>query len=181
MECPPSLGAFFYERRGMANEKVLAKKKALVEEIKDKFNNSKSVVMFDYRGLTDAETKEIRTKLREEGADYKVYKNTLLKIALDDLKIDLDEFLKGPSAVAFGEEELSVIKVLFDEAKNKGELEIKTGLVNGKVMDTAELKKLSTIPSREGLLTMLAGGLLEIPRNLSIALDLYAKQKEENN
>lgn len=163
----------------MANEKILAKKQAIVEEIKDKLQSSKSMVMFDYRGLTDAEAKEIRHKLKEENADYKVYKNTLLKRALNDLNINLDEFLEGPSAVAFGAEELGAIKVLFDAAKTKDALEIKTGIVNGKVTELAELKKLSSIPSREGLLTMLAGGMLEIPKNLAIALDLYAKQKEE--
>ena len=165
----------------MANEKVLAKKQAIIDEIKDKVNNSKSVLMFDYRGLTDSETKEIRNKLREQDADYKVYKNTLLKRAFDDLNINVDEHLAGPSAVAFGQDEVEVLKVIVNAAKENSLIEIKTGIINGKVADKTTINKLASIPGREGLLTMLAGGMIEIPKNLAIALDLYAKQKEEEN
>ena len=86
----------------MANAKIIEQKAAVVSEIKDKFENAKSVVLFDYRGLSVAEVTELRRKLRESGADYKVYKNTLTKRALDELNIDMNEYLAGPSAVSFG-------------------------------------------------------------------------------
>ena len=72
----------------MPSVKVLEMKQGVVSEIKDKLNNSKSFVLFDYRGMTDNDTKDLRIKLRENDSDYKVYKNTLLKIALKDLNID---------------------------------------------------------------------------------------------
>ena len=98
----------------MANAKILEQKAAVVSEIKNKFENAKSVVLFDYRGLSVSEVTELRRKLRESGADYKVYKNTLTKRALDELKIDMSEYLAGPSAVSFGTDELSIVKVLND-------------------------------------------------------------------
>ena len=74
----------------MANVKIIEQKAEVVSEIKDRFENAKSVVMFDYRGLSVAEVTELRRKLRENGADYKVYKNTLTKRALDELNINMD-------------------------------------------------------------------------------------------
>ena len=136
--------------------------------------------MFDYRGLSVAEVTELRRKLREAGADYKVYKNTLTKRALDELNIDMDEYLAGPSAIAFGTDELSIVKIINDFAKEHEALELKAGIVEGKVAGKEELAQYAAIPSREGLLTMLAGGLIGTVRDLSICLDLYSKEKEEN-
>ena len=164
----------------MANAKILEQKATVVSEIKEKFENAKSVVMFDYRGLSVAEVTELRRKLRENGADYKVYKNTLTKRALDELNINMDEYLAGPSAITFGTDELSIVKILDDFAKDHNALELKAGIVEGKVAEASELAKYAAIPSREGLLTMLAAGLMGTVKDLSICLDLYAKQKEEN-
>ena len=91
-----------------------------------------------------------------------------------------EEGLTGPSALAFGEDEVAPIKVLSDYAKDHQALVLKVGVVDGKVSDKAALAELATIPSREGLLTMLATGMMAIPRDLAIGLDLYAKQKESN-
>ena len=112
----------------MANAKIIEQKAAVVSEIKEKFENAKSVVLFDYRGLSVAEVTELRRKLRETGADYKVYKNTLTKRALDELKIDMNQYLEGPSAVSFGTDELSIVKVLSDFAKDHNALELKAGI-----------------------------------------------------
>ena len=100
----------------MANAKIIEQKAGVVSEIKERFENAKSVVAFDYRGLSVAEVTELRIKLREAGADYKVYKNTLTKRALDELNIDMSEYLAGPSAIAFGTDELSIVKVINDFA-----------------------------------------------------------------
>ena len=125
----------------MANAKIIEQKAAVVSEIKEKFENAKSVVLFDYRGLSVSEVTELRKKLRENGADYKVYKNTLTKRALDELNIDMNEYLAGPSAVSFGTDELSIVKVLNDFAKDHEALELKAGIVEGKIAGLEDLKR----------------------------------------
>ena len=164
----------------MANAKIIEQKAGVVSEIKEKFKNAKSVVVFDYRGLSVAEVTELRRKLREAGADYKVYKNTLTKRALDELNIDMNEYLAGPSAISFGTDELSIVKVINDFAKDHNALELKAGIVEGKVANLEDLKRYAAIPSRDMLLTMLAAGLMGTVRDLSICLDLYSKEKENN-
>lgn len=164
----------------MASEKILAKKQEVIDEIKSTVGNASSIVLFAYRGLTDEESKELRRSLRNSDADYKVYKNTLMARAFNDMDINLDEYLKGSSALAYGSDAIAPIKVLADFAKKHEALELKVGIVDGEISDKDELAKLATIPSREGLLTMLAAGMMGIPKDLSICLDLYAKQKEEN-
>ena len=162
----------------MANASILAKKQEVIDEIKNKINDSKGVVLFDYRGLTDAEAKELRRSLRNSGADYKVYKNTLMARALNDLNIDLADNLQGPSALAYSEDQIAPIKVLTDFAKKHPAVILKVGIVDNEVTDKAKLASLATIPSRDGLLTMLAGGMIGIVKDLSICLDLYSKEKE---
>ena len=164
----------------MANSKIIERKAGIVSEIKEKFENAKSVVLFDYRGLTVSEVTELRKKLREVGSDYKVYKNTMTSRALDELKIDLNDYLTGPNAITFGTDELSIVKILSDFAKEHDKLELKAGIIDGKVAGLEEIKQYASIPSREGLLTMLAGGMIATVKDLSICLDLYTKQSEEN-
>ena len=164
----------------MANAKVLEAKAKFVEEIKTTTNNASTIVLFDYRGLTDHEPKEIRRALRETDSDYKVFKNTLMKRAFNELDIHVDESLEGPSALAYGSDAIAPIKVLSDFAKNHPALVMKVGVVDGEVSDSNALAELAKIPSRDGLLTMLAGAMIAIPKDLSICLDLYAQQKEEN-
>lgn len=163
----------------MANAKIIEKKQSTVAEIKDKVQNASSVVLFDYRGLSVAEVTELRRLLRDSGSDYKVYKNTLTKRAMDELDIHLDEYLAGPSAISFSADQLAPIKVLSDFAKKHDKLELKVGIVDGKISGLEELQQLAAIPSREGLLTMLAGGMIATVKDLAIALDLYSKQQEE--
>ena len=164
----------------MASEAILKQKQAIIDEIKERVQNANTIVLFDYRGITDSEAKELRIKLRETNSDYKVYKNTLMARAFNDLNIDLNESLNGPSAFAFGEDQIAPIKVLSDFAKDHPALVLKVGIVDGEKADQAKIAEYATIPSREGLLTMLAGGMMAIPRDLAIALDLYSQQKEEN-
>ena len=164
----------------MANEKILAKKQEVIDEIKGRVQDNATVVLFDYRGITDNEAKELRRALRESGSDYKVYKNTLMARALNDLNYDLNDSLQGPSALAYGTDQIAPIKILSEFAKKNEAIILKTGIVDGEISDKEKLAQLATIPSRDGLLTMLAGGLIGIAKDLSICLDLYAKQKEEN-
>lgn len=164
----------------MANAKILEAKQKVIDEIKGHVEESSSIVLFDYRGITDSEAKELRVKLREADSDYKVYKNTLMARAFDDLKIDLKDSLVGPSAFAFSNDQVSAIKILSDFAKDHPALVLKVGIVDGELADQAKLAEYATLPSREGLLTMLAGGMIGLVRDLSICLNLYGEQKEES-
>ena len=164
----------------MANANILAKKQEVIDEIKERITNANGVVLFDYRGITDAEAKELRRSLRASGSDYKVYKNTLMARALNDLNININDSLTGPSALAYSSDQVAPIKVLTDFAKKHPQVMLKVGIVDNEITDKKGLANLSTIPSREGLLTMLAGGMIGIVRDLSICLDLYSQQKEEN-
>lgn len=163
----------------MANQKIIEKKSEVVNEIVDKMKNSSSYILFEYRGLTVQETDELRKKLRESGAEFKIYKNTLTKRALDQLKINIDEHLNGPKAIAFGNDAVAPVKILADFAKKHKALEIKVGVIDGSVTDQKMLSELATIPSREALLTMLAGGMMSVVRDLAIGLDLYSKELEK--
>ena len=163
----------------MASAANLEKKAKVIEEIKSKVNDSTTVVLFDYRGITDEAAKELRRKLKENDADYKVYKNTLMARALNELNIDLNDSLIGPSAMAFGTDQIAPIKVVADFAKEHPEIILKVGIVDGEISDQEKLNQLATLPSRDTLLTMLAGGMISIAKDLAICLDLYAEQKEE--
>ena len=161
----------------MANAKIIEQKATVVSEIKNRIQDAKSLVLFDYRGLSVAEVTELRRKLRESGSDYKVYKNTLARRASDELNLGLSEYLVGPGAISFGSDELSIVKVLSDFAKDHDKLILKAGIVDGKLATCDDLKKYAAIPSREGLLTMVASCLIGNIRDLSICLDLYSKEK----
>lgn len=161
----------------MASEKILNGKKVTVSEIKEKITSSSAVIFFDYRGLTDSELKELRKKLREADSDLKVYKNTLTTLALRDLKFEVAD-ITGPKAMAYSSDLLSPIKVLSEYAKKHEALVIQLGILDNKVSDVATIKKFASIPNRHGLLTMLAAGLMGIPKDLAIGLDMVAEQKK---
>lgn len=164
----------------MASKKVLEEKKAVVSEIVSKIKSSESVIIFHYQGLTVSDLSEIRIKLREVGSEVKIYKNTLLKRALDELNIKLDEFLDGPNAILFGKDLLEPIKIISEFAKEHEKLNIRVGVLSGDVASLETINEYASIPSREGLLTMLAGGMIQYVKDLSVALNLYAEQLEEN-
>lgn len=162
----------------MANPKILEKKQLIIDEIAKNVKESSSFIFLDNTGLTVAETMELRRKLRESDSELKIYKNTLVARALESLNIDLKDELNGPKVVAFGKDIIEPIKAVNDFIKTHSALEMKIGIVDGKITELDELKKLATIPSREGLLTMFASGLLAIPRDFSICLDLHSKNLE---
>ena len=162
----------------MASEKILNEKKIIVSEIIDNIKNSESVILFQYQGLTVAEMSELRNKLNEINSSVKIYKNTLLKRALSEINVNMDEFLEGPNAVLFGETLLEPIKVIAEFAKEHDKLNIRVGIISGDVASLETIKEYASIPSREGLLTMLAGGMIQYVKDLSISLNLYAEQLE---
>ena len=160
----------------MASEKNLNLKQNTVNEIVDKVKSSETVILFAYHGLTVANVSDLRKKLRDNEGEVKVYKNTLVKRALGDLDINLDEFLAGPNAILFSKNLLESIKVLSTFAKENPKLEIRAGVIKGDVVTLETIQEYASIPSMEGLLTMLAGGMIEHVKNLSIGLNLYAEQ-----
>lgn len=162
----------------MASEKILNEKKIIVSEIVDKIKSSESVILFQYQGLSVAEMSELRNKLNEVSSNIKIYKNTLLKRALSEINVNMDEFLEGPNAVLFGETLLEPIKVIAEFAKTHDKLNIRVGIISGDVASLETIKEYASIPSREGLLTMLAGGMIQYVKDLSISLNLYAEQLE---
>ena len=164
----------------MASKKILEAKAAVVSEISDKIKASESVIIFSYQGLTVAEFTELRRNLKDANGEVKIYKNTLVKRALNDLSINVeDSFLEGPNAIVFGESLLEPIKVLSKFAKEHEKATIRVGIISGNVASLETINEYASIPSREGLLTQLAGGMIQYVRDLSIALNLYSEKLEK--
>lgn len=148
-------------------------KKAVVAEITEKIKASKSVVFVDYVGLTVAEVSALRNKCREAGCEYKVYKNTLVRKALNDLGFkDFDNDLNGPTAVAFGQDETSAAKVMVAAAKDYDKkVTLKSAFVDNAYVDKNGVKDLATMPSKEELLAKLLGSLQAPIANLAGVLN----------
>ena len=161
--------------------KAIETKQQVVTEIADKLRESKSTIVVDYRGLTVSEATELRKNLREAGVEFKVYKNSLTRRAAESVEMaELNEFLTGPNAIAFSNEDvIAPAKVLNDFAKDHEALEIKAGVIEGKLVSLDEVKAIATLPSREGLLSMLLSVLQAPIRNLALATKAVADQKEE--
>ena len=164
----------------MASKKIIEAKNNTVNEIADAIKNSESVILFKYQGLTVAELSDLRSKLKESNGNVKIYKNTLVKRALDSLNIKMeDSFLEGPNAIVFGSTLLEPIKAINDFSKDHKKAEIRIGIISGEIAPLATVLEYANIPSREALLTQLAGGMIQYVKDLSIALNLYAEKLEK--
>ncbi len=172
-------------------EAKLQAKQAAVADVVDKMKRAQSIIILDYRGLTVAEVSDLRTKFREAGVEYKVIKNNMLKRAADELKIEgMDDYFKGPTAVAFGyEDPVAPAKILCKFVKDAKKTEIKGGILDGKAMNAAGIESLSKLPSKEELIAKMLGSmnapitnfamaLTAIPRGLACALKAVADQKQ---
>lgn len=139
-------------------------KEATVEEVKEKLSGAKGSVLTDFRGLKVQELSELRKNLRDNGIEYKIYKNTLAKIAAKKVGFDeLSVFLEGPTAFAFGNDDaITVAKILNDFAKSHAKLSLKAGIVEGKVLDADGIKAVANLPSRDGLIAQVVG-MLQAP------------------
>ncbi len=177
------MGKFFQNNERsfyMASEKSLNQKKEVVKEISDKIQSSASVIVFTYQGLTVSEMSELRTELKKSNSEVKVYKNTLAKRAFLDSDIKNEEFWEGPNAILFGGDLLEPIKVISKFSKDRDNVQIRTGYADGKILSLEEIKAYASIPSRDGLLTMFAGGLMQYAKYFAMGVDMYAKKLEEN-
>ncbi|BCJ87350.1 50S ribosomal protein L10 [Effusibacillus dendaii] len=161
---------------GVREEKV-----QLVQEISQKLRDSKSTIVTDYRGLTVAEVTELRKQLRDAGVEYKVLKNTMTRRATAEVGLtELDAHLTGPCAIAFSYDDVvAPAKILNDFAKAHKALEIKGGVLEGRIIGFDEVKALAELPSREGLLSMLLSVLQAPMRNFAYAVKQVAEQKEQ--
>ena len=150
----------------------------IVQAIADDVKGAASVVLVDYRGLTVAQDTELRKQLREAGIVYKVCKNTMMKRAFEGTEFaGLDEHLEGPSALAISKDDATApARILCKFAKDAKALELKAGVVEGAVYDSAALSELAKIPSREELLSKLLGSLQSPITNLARVLNQIAEQ-----
>jgi len=138
------------------------KKETLVAALTEKIAGAKSVVFTDYSGLTVEELNEVRDKLREQGIEYKVIKNTLFKIAAKKagLELDKDLILNHPIAVAFAaDDEVAPAKITYDYSKKNEKLAIVGGVLDGKQISDIMVKSLAQLPSREELYAKIVGSL----------------------
>lgn len=159
--------------------KAIQKKKDEVAQVSEKFKSSKSIVSFEYHGLTVHEFTSLRKKLNEEGCALKILKNNISRRAAETLGFKkFAKELVGPNAIGIGQDEVSLIKVLSEFAKTNNKLVIKSGVVNEQEVDVEYLNKLSQIPPRDQLLTVLALGMLHPLRTLGVGLKMVAEQKE---
>ncbi|CAH8719152.1 50S ribosomal protein L10 [Paenibacillus thiaminolyticus] len=164
----------------MANAKVIEAKQQEVQVIAEKLRGSVTTVVADYRGLNVSQVTELRKQLREAGIEFQVLKNTLVRRATAEAELsELDQVLSGPTAIAFSPEDaVAPAKILNDFAKKNDALEIKGGVVEGRVVDVAQIKALAELPSREGLLSMLLSVLQAPVRNFALAVKAVAEKQE---
>ncbi|KRM95914.1 50S ribosomal protein L10 [Liquorilactobacillus aquaticus DSM 21051] len=164
------------------SKEVIAKKAAAVEEVFEKFNEAVSCVVVDYRGLTVEQVTELRKELREENVELRVVKNTYLKRAADKAGYEgLDDTFSGPTAVAFSKEDVvAPARILAKFAKDAEALEIKGGMIEGKVASLEQINELAKLPSREGLLSMLLSVLQAPVRNVAYAVKAVADSKDDD-
>ncbi|HAP4716933.1 TPA: 50S ribosomal protein L10 [Enterococcus faecalis] len=163
------------------SEAAIAKKETLVQAAAEKFESAASVVIVDYRGLTVEEVTNLRKQLRDAGVEMKVIKNSILSRAAKKVGLDgLDEVFTGPTAVAFSNDDVIAPAKIIDEfAKDAKALEIKGGVIEGKVSSVEQITALAKLPNREGLLSMLLSVLQAPVRNVAYAVKAVAEKNEE--
>lgn len=171
---------------------ALSLKQEVVSEIKEAIQNSKSISIVEYRGLTVEQVSELRSKYRAEGVSYKVYKNTMVNIALKELGYEgYEEYLKGPNGFVFSNDDMAAgPRISVDFAKDNEKLVVKAGFIDGKVVDVEGVKAIAKLPTREVLIAQVLGGL-NAPisgfanvlqgtiRNVVYALNAVKEKKEQ--
>lgn len=163
----------------MASETILTQKIKEVDELAEKINKAKVVLLTDYRGISVEDVTGIRAKLRGTNTEYKVIKNNITKRALQKCNFEgLDDLLTGPTAVVLGYDDyLDASKIIYEYAKDNEFYKIKGGIIEGKIVSAEEIITLAKLPSRETLIAQLAGALLGNVTKLAVALDQVSKQK----
>jgi large subunit ribosomal protein L10 len=175
-------------------------KVAVVDEVRERFASSSAALLTEYRGLDVTALAELRRALRDAGSEYKIYKNTLVRFAVRDAGLDIEELLTGPTAIAFVPEgaegaqgdPVMVAKALRDFARGNPALVVKGGVMNDQPLSAEEARALADVEPRDVLLARLAGafaapmqqfaGLLEaLPRNFAYGLKALIDQQPEQS
>jgi len=189
VSCFPFLFQCLWERRSKLNKQ---EKGIIIADLREKFSRAKAVVFTDYKGMSVAELTELRKLLRKSTLDYGVVKNTLAKIAAKDTGVSVaSDAFKGPVGVAIGyDDPVLVVKKVLEFAKGNDKLQVRGAVVEGRFCDPKEVKEIAALPSREVLLSMLAG-VLQAPAtklagalnatvtSFAYALDSLSKKKAE--
>ena len=162
--------------------KAIEKKQVLVEELTKKMTEANSFVIIDYLGLTVDQVTKLRVQLLENGCEMHVIKNNITRRAVKAAGYDdMIDHLTGPNAIAFSNEDsVSAAKVVYEFAKDYKKLELKVGVVDGEFMNNDKIQTIATIPSREVLLTMFAGGIMQPIKEFAIGLSLHIENLESN-
>ena len=167
----------------MASQAILEGKKAVVSEIAGKMKDAQSFVLVDYKGINVEQDTEFRAKARELGVEYKIYKNTMLRFAAQELGYDeLSDVFKGSTAIAFCNEDVVAPAKVVKEFQTDNKLEcltIKGGVIDGSVATLDELEKIATLPSREVLLARMIGSMQAPIANFARVVEEIRKKQEE--
>ena len=160
------------------NQEILQAKKEVVSEVVENVKNSNAVVVVEYRGLSVAEMTEMRRALRAVDGSIRVYKNSLVERAVEELvHTDLKEILEGPNAVVFTKDTIAGPKVIAKFAKKHEHLVIKGGIIEGKVANADEVKVIASLPGREGLISMFLSCLQAPVRGFACAVKAIADKQ----
>lgn len=165
----------------MSNE-IRQQKEQVVEEIKERIQKCSSFVVIDYKGLTVEADTALRKEFRQNGIEYKVIKNTMMRIALNELGYtEFDKELNGPTAIAFGfEDAMAPIKITSENIKKLNKMAIKCGMVEKSYCDASTMKALANVPGKQVLLSMLCNVLQAPIRGLAVVCDQYAQKLSQN-
>lgn len=175
----------------MPSAKTLEQKKQIVKELSEKIAKAKTIVIADYRGITVAEDTKLRSELRKENVEYRIVKNTYTLLAAKQNGLEgLEEYLNGPTSIAFGfDDPVAPARLLVNYSKSNKKFQIKAGVLEGKVISIQKLAELANLPSREVLVAKLLGtinapvsGLVNVLnaniRGVVVALNAIAEQKK---
>lgn len=166
----------------MPSAKILSEKQAYVAQLKEQIENSVAGVIVDYKGISVADDTKLRKELREAGVEYAVVKNTMLKLALAGTSLEsMSEVLEGTTAIAIAKEDrIAAARVLCKYADaSKGKFSVKTGYMDGAVMEKTEVEAIAKLPGLEGMLSMFAGALTSTLSGLAVAMQAYVDKSEE--
>ena len=164
----------------MPNAKVLSEKQAIVASLTETLQSASAGVLVDYKGITVAEDTALRAELRENGVEYSVVKNTLLRRAVDNVNMsELDEVLNGTTSLAISKDDpIAPMRIINKYAKQMGDrFNIKAGFMEGKVLPLADIAALAELPSKEALLAQVLGTMLAPITSLAIVIKAIAEQQ----
>ena len=158
----------------MPSEKILKEKEAFVASLREKMEGSVAGVIVDYKGINVADDTKLRKELREAGVEYFVVKNTMLRLAVKETGLaGLADVLKGSTALAVSKEDPTAA------ARILNKFSLKSGYMEGKVLDEAELTAIAKLPDYKGMLSMFAGALTSTLSGLAVAMQAYVDKQEE--